>query len=51
MAGPVVGYIVGKIGDLLIEEAPLLKDADKEVRRLRVELRTMEIFLEDADMR
>ena len=51
MAGPIVGYIVGKIGDFLIEEAPLLKDADKEVRRLRDELQTMEIFLEDADMR
>ena len=51
MAGPVVGYLVKKFGDLLIEELLFLRDVDKEMSRLWDELKMMECFLEDADMK
>ena len=49
MAGPVVGYLVKKIGDSLIEEVLFLRDVDKEMSRLQFELQRMESFLKDAD--
>ena len=49
MAGPVLSYAVRRIGDFLIEEAVFLWYVDKEVERLRDELRSMECFLVDAD--
>ena len=51
MAGPVLGYVVGRIGDFLTEEYVLLRDVDREVKRLQDELKQMACFLEDADIR
>ena len=51
MAEPVVGYLLKKICDFLIEEALFLKDVDKELGRLRDELQRMECFFKDADVK
>ena len=49
MVGPVLSYAVRRIGDFLIEEAVFLWYVEKEVERLRDELRRMESFLVDTD--
>ncbi|XXG71013.1 hypothetical protein AAC387_Pa07g0361 [Persea americana] len=45
----VVPYIVGKLGDLLIQEAQLLSGVREEVEWIKNELEWIQCFLKDAD--
>ncbi|RWR76953.1 putative disease resistance protein [Cinnamomum micranthum f. kanehirae] len=45
----VVSFVVGKLGDLLIEEARLLYDVRDQFEWIVGELRRMQCFLKDAD--
>ncbi|RWR75240.1 putative disease resistance protein [Cinnamomum micranthum f. kanehirae] len=45
----VVSFVVERLGNLLIEEAQLLRGVHDEVRLIERELRRMQCFLKDAD--
>ncbi|CAA7400526.1 unnamed protein product [Spirodela intermedia] len=49
MADAVLGYVVQRVGDLLIDEAVFLYKVKDQVEWLKRELRAMECFLKDAD--
>ncbi|CAA7397530.1 unnamed protein product [Spirodela intermedia] len=49
MADAVLGYVVQRVGDLLIDEAVFLYSVKDQVEWLKRELRAMECFLKDAD--
>ncbi|CAA6673883.1 unnamed protein product [Spirodela intermedia] len=49
MADAALGYVVQRVGDLLIKEAVFLYSVKDQVEWLKRELRAMECFLKDAD--
>ena len=51
MAESVVFNAVGRLGNLLIEEATYLKGVSQQVKQTQIELERMQCFLKDADKR
>lgn len=51
MAESVVFNAVGRLGNLLIEEATYLKGVSQQVKQTQIELERMKCFLKDADKR
>ncbi|CAA7400530.1 unnamed protein product [Spirodela intermedia] len=51
MADAALGYVVQRVGDLLINEAVFLYSVKDRVEWLKRELRAMECFLKDADVK
>ena len=51
MAQPVVTFVVDRLGDMLIQEALFLNGVEDKVQQLRIELRMMQSYLQDADRR
>uniref|UniRef100_A0A7N2R591 Protein kinase domain-containing protein n=1 Tax=Quercus lobata TaxID=97700 RepID=A0A7N2R591_QUELO len=51
MAESVVFNAVGRLGNLLIEEATYLKGVSQQVKQTQIELKRMQCFLKDADKR
>ncbi|KAI7985784.1 putative disease resistance protein [Camellia lanceoleosa] len=49
MEVPVVSFIVNRLGVLLTEEAKFLYGVSDQVEQIRVELKRMQCFLQDAD--
>ncbi|KAL7219528.1 hypothetical protein ACSBR2_012563 [Camellia fascicularis] len=48
MEKPVVSFIINRLGVLLVEEAKFLYGVSEQVEQIRVELKRMQCFLEDA---
>ncbi|RWR84285.1 putative disease resistance protein [Cinnamomum micranthum f. kanehirae] len=48
-AEPIVSYIVGRVGDLLLEEAELFSGVHHKFKRIQTELEHIQSFLKDAD--
>lgn len=51
MAESVVGFVVTRLGDLIIREAILIEGASQQIKQMHIELKRMQCFLEDADKR
>ncbi|CAA6663973.1 unnamed protein product [Spirodela intermedia] len=49
MADAALGYVVQRVGDLLINEAVFLYSVKDQVEWVKEELQAMECFLKDAD--
>ncbi|KAJ9683823.1 hypothetical protein PVL29_016360 [Vitis rotundifolia] len=51
MAEAIVSFAVGRLGDLLIQEASFLHEVSDKVLEIQTELKRMQCFLKDADAR
>ena len=49
MAKSVVSFVVGILGNLLIEEAAFLQRVSQQVNHMQIELKWMQCFLRDTD--
>ncbi|XP_027171898.1 putative disease resistance protein At1g50180 [Coffea eugenioides] len=51
MADPVISLVIGRIVDLLNKNSVFLKDVERQVEKLKVDLVWMRCFLKDAEQR